>query len=463
MKLGLFFSIIGLIVLPGCMIGPRVQQPFVNLPNKFSATQTQSDAVNLDEWWTFFNDPVLNKLISLGIDNNYDLKIACEKIEQTRAQYGIRAADLYPLIQINGIANRARNLIALNQTIDIPATTAYNYFQLGFDAVWELDVWGKLRHARNAAYFDYLSQIELTRDVYVMLLGEIAKTYIDAQTFRTQMHLLKEQTAVDMKILSLTSDQFQSGIESIIPTAQQEARLAQTGDIFIQYNLAFKESVIKLATLLGKNPEDFTLEDRPLGVPYSLKKLESGLPSDLLKRRPDIRRAERELAAATERVGQAQAEWFPSFSLLGVLGPEERTISKWFFDTGLQWLIGASVNWNFLTFGRISCNIEAKKSIERQALLNYCNVIIKALGDVETALVRYFDNNKRLTMLTAKLCAAITERDLIAHRWSAGIENQIDFLRSEKNRIMVEQEFTRTRQECSIALISVYKALGGGW
>jgi outer membrane protein TolC len=215
--------------------------------------------------------------------------------------------------------------------------------------------------------------------------------------------------------------------------------------------------------LLGENPEQFVLQSGKHAVPQSNKTLGIGLPSELLRRRPDIRKAESLLAAAVEYVGQAIADWFPSFSLLGSVNTEVNKVPNLFTGGSISWMIGPSFRVPILTFGRIRFNIEAKKSAQKQALLAYCQSVVAALGDVENSLVSYFNEKDRMHIIEEKLFAVTRERDLISSLFQSGLDNQTEYLLAEKNRITTELELTNVKQSVSTSLISVYKALGGGW
>lgn len=472
-----FFAL--LLFLTSCMVGPIYKRPAVKIPAQYT-NQKYSGVAELAQWWRFFQDPYLERLIEKAIAQNYDLRIAIEKIQQTRDEYEIKVADLFPELDGVGLVTRNRfsyNVIQALAAQNLAQTTQnnqsivfsnavqnpYSFFDLGFDASWELDVWGKLRHARNAAYDQYQAQIWAMRDVYIMLLSEVVKTYIDSRAFQKKIDLTNQLVEIDTKLLALTKDRFQSGIASDIPDEQQLQIIEQEKSQLILLDMELTQTIIKLAILLSENPEDFSLKDGQHEVPKSQYTLTSGLPSDLLRRRPDIRQAERLLAAATENVGVAVSEWFPSFTLLGSLGVETFCANNWFSNCSLAWSIGPSMLWRLITFGRIKYNVMAKESIQRQALLKYAESVVTALGDVEYWLVAYFKQQESLELLVRKLAAAKRERDLIKELFTSGLESEIQFLTAQKNYLSVELQITDSRQAVSIALVSVYKALGGGW
>jgi NodT family efflux transporter outer membrane factor (OMF) lipoprotein len=390
------------------------------------------------------------------------MRIAIEKIKEMRALYRIQNAKLFP--EVGATADISRNNLSNKVLLDsyLPKTH-FDYFQFGFDAIWELDFWGKQAMARGAAYDEYLAGIESMRDVYIMLLGDVARTYVDIRRLQKKIDLLQQQVDINTKLLFLTKDRLQSGIASEIPDVEQLAELDESKSQLVLLQTSFKQSVNRLAVLLGENPEQFVLQPGEHKVPQSNKPLGIGLPSDLLRRRPDIRKAESLLAASVEYVGQAVADWFPSFSLLGSAHTQVNKIPNLFTKGSITWSIGPSVSVPILTFGRIQFNVQAKKSAQQQALLAYGQSIVAALGDVENWLVSYFNEKDRKRILEEKLSAATRERDLVDSLFQSGLDNQTQYLLAEKNRITIELELTGVEQSVSTSLISVYKSLGGGW
>ncbi|MFA6526999.1 MAG: efflux transporter outer membrane subunit [Candidatus Babeliales bacterium] len=450
-----------LIIFAGCMVGPRYHIPSVNLPEKFSQQQKIATA-NLADWWTFFQDPYLDSLIKKAVENNYDLRLAIEKIEETRAAFLLQNAKLYPEIDATGTLSRSRLSKNLNESTSSPS---YNqtYIQTGLDTSWEIDFWGKLTREKNAAFNIYQAQIETMRDVYVILLSDVARTYIDCRTFQKKIALIDQQIEIDTQLLKLTGDRFDAGIASKPPDLNALATLHESKNQRIILEIHFKQAVNRLALLLGQNPEEFSLDEGKHHVPQSTKTLNPGLPSQLLQRRPDIRRAEMLLKAATESVGAAVAQYFPSFSLLGDSGLESNKISKWLSSGSFSWSIGPSVRWPIITFGRIKFKIDETKSVERQALLSYGQSVINALGDVENAMVAYFKGKDRVQELEEKLSAADKEHALTKALLESGLTNKTEVLLAHKNYLTIALDVTDAQQEESLALITAYKALGGGW
>lgn len=462
MNAQLALIITSFIMFPGCMVGPKYKKPCPRIPSAYAEGKLCHEVADLAQWWTFFEDAYLDELINKALTNNYNLRIAREKIEEARAFYRIKNADLFPEINMVGNVNRAGLSQNYNKYLYLEPKTA-NYFQIGFDASWELDFWGKLRRARAAAYADFQAQIEAMHEVYLILLSDVAKAYVDSRTLQKKIDLLNAQITVDTEILSLRDDRYTSGVDSQIPNVDQLAALDESKKQAITLQIELQQTINRLALLMGLNPEEFVLAPGKHDVPISRKVPATGLPSDLVQRRPDIRRAERLLAAATENFGYANTAWFPSFSLLGGSIFEANKGSNWFSGNSISWTIGPALNWPLITFGRIKYDVQEKRSAQRQAILAYAQSVVTALTDVEDWLVAYFKLKDQVTVLTEKLSAATTQRNLYASRFDGGLANKMDLLQAEKNRINIELELTQSQQALSSALISLYKALGGGW
>jgi len=334
-----------IIILSGCMVGPNYQKPDVDMPSEFVEEKPSEElTLSLKDWWKTFNDPTLDSLIDIAIENNLNLKIAIEKIEETRAFYRIKKADLFPEVDATASAIRyglSKNLI---QTSFFPKTS-YNIFQAGFDATWEVDLFGRLRREKEAAFYEMQSKQEDMRDVYIILLSEVSRNYVDLCAIKNIMDVLSEKIEYQKTILNLISDRNQVGIDSRIETEQEIAVLNEDVETLIFYNTLLKQTAFKLAVLLGKHPEE--VQDvvlKSTKIVDAVNKIKLGLPSEILRRRPDIKSAERRLAQSTAKVGAAIARFFPSFSLTGNTDLQVNKLNKFFSSNSFSWSLGSLMN-----------------------------------------------------------------------------------------------------------------------
>lgn len=452
-----------LMCLPSCIkVGPKYTKPVVEVPKKYAHEKLKSDIKDLKEWWKFFNDPALNKIIATAVETNYDLQIALEKIEELRAEFCIKRADLFPRVFMLGITERERfskNTPIFNNVEPNPLNN-FNYF---FEAVWEVDLWGRLARGRDAACFELQAQIEHMRDVYIILLADVAATYIDIKSLQQKIGLVKEQIQVDELLVTLYSELFDAGILNNIILQEQREQLQETKNVVIDLETVYAQAHHALAVLLGKNPSCFHIQEGELGIPQADELIATGLPSELLQRRPDIRQAERLLAVANQKVGIAVSDYFPRFFMLGGTGLRSNKISQLFDSDSIGWSIGPGFFWPVITFGRIKFNIQAKKSVERQAVLSYAQTVVHAFKDVEDALVQFFNTSKQFHVLDERLTAVNQRKKLIRSLFEAGLKSKVEYLQIKKEYLQAAWDVADAKQKVSTSLVVVYKSLGGGW
>ncbi|MES2273813.1 MAG: efflux transporter outer membrane subunit [Chlamydiota bacterium] len=450
--------------LAGCMMGPRYETPEMPFASSFTENvQTPGPEVDLREWWTQFDDPILNQMIDEAIGNNYDLRIAAERIAQVRARYQFASANLWPEIDLTGSAIRFRNSQAL---FDSPfmGPSVQNLFQIGFDASWELDFFGRLRSLKEAAFDDLQASRENFRDVYITLLSEVTRNYALFRALQQRIALTGKQIRVDEARLELSIVRNHAGLKSAIEPLQTESELDARKATLPPLEAQMRASLYRIAVLLGRTPEEIPENWEAFQpIPQSQGKIPVGLPSDLLRRRPDIRQAERRLAAATAHIGAAIAELFPSFSLTGSFGYQSDQASNWITGNAKTWSFGPAVFWPAIDFGRIRANIDLQNALQREALLSYELTILQALEEVEEALVLYSKETLRLQNLKNQVSALKESRDLTEALFKAGLSSLSTLFDAEEQVLLAELEEILSEQTLSEDLISIYKSLGGEW
>jgi len=445
------------------MVGPNHKTPDTAMPKTFAEKENASIAIeSLKTWWKSFKDSTLDDLIQTAISNNYDLKIALEKIEETRAFYNLKKADLFPEVDLTAQAIRyglSQNLLT---TSFLPQTT-YNIFAIGFDAIWEADIFGKLRREKEAALFELEASQESMRDIYIIVLSEVARNYVDICAINNLLILAKEQARLQQALLDLQQERTTRGINSKMEVEQQIAELQITKENILSYETLFKQAIYRLAVLLGKQPEELEKKfDQCRIIPKAENKLAIGLPSTLLRRRPDIRLAEKKLAAATSRIGAAIADYFPRFLLIGDPGFDANKISNLFVGKSFDWSLGALMNWPVITFGRIKSKVDMAKSKQRQAILTYENTVLQALKDVESALVAYFNEDKKLKDIEKEVTAIGIQTALAKDKYINGIKDLSNYLTYEQKYIENKKKAIDSTRTLALNLIALFKALGGG-
>jgi len=472
---------ISLLLVGGCMVGPQYKTPEIVMPEQFTESTASLTDEDLSEWWKQFNDPKLDALIEEVIQGNFNFKIALEQVIQSRAQLQIQSSTLWPTIDLKATAIRQR----FSQTLFTSAANAIsfaggatdsgigaitgpaiqNFFQVGFDAIWELDFWGKFRHGKRAAYDQWEASQFLANNILLTMIAEAARDYVSLRALQQQIEILKKKIQADLRELELFQVLYDAGLDTQIQIQNQMSTLSGDRAQLPILETSLKQLIYALALLVGKQPEAFSHTfDVVESLPVFAGKVPAGLPSDLLRRRPDIRASERQLAAATEQVGIAVSGLFPSISLTGNgYGYESNQTSKLFSPKSTIWGIGPNVQWDLIDFGKIRGQIHEANSLQRQALLSYEQNIISALTDVEGALVAYFEEQKRNTDLSTEVDEDAQSLLLTQDLLQAGLVSELEELEATKTLLDAQIRWIQSEQAIGSDLISLYKALGGNW
>ncbi len=467
-----------LLTLTGCMVGPDYKKPDDCMPVNFTEACTeQSSEEDLCGWWKQLNDPFLDSLLAQAMECNYDIRIAFEKIQQARAQYRIERSYLFPEIDLTATAVRSRNsqnfFATTSGVSNIP--TYENFFQLGFDAIWELDIWGKFRRGKRAAYFQWEATIDDFKNVMITMLSEVARNYVTVCTLQQKISLTLEKIEADLQELALTQDLFTAGLASEINLDSLIATIENDKAAIPVLYTSLKQTIYAIAVLVGEQPEKLVCKfNEKRDIPSGTGKVPAGLPSDLLRRRPDIRSAERQLAAQTELIGYAVADLFPHITLTGAtvaggtlagsaIGYESNQLKNLIAPLSSFFSIGPALRWDLIDFGKVRGNIGVQTSLQKQALLSYEQTIIHALQDVEGALVAYFQEQKRWEDYYKAALSNARALELTEDLFSAGLSSEIDVLNALKTLIDAENTLADSEMALTTNLISLYKAIGGDW
>jgi NodT family efflux transporter outer membrane factor (OMF) lipoprotein len=465
----------------GCMVGPDYHSskdqpsegwtsltnpaPTTNLTTqpttqRYSTVDPASPAQTA-QWWQSFGEEELNSLIERGIANNLDVRQAEARIRQARASRGVVASALYPTIDTSGSYSRS----GTGRADDVANGDArHDLYQAGIDATWEIDIFGGVRRDVEAANADIVAAVEDRRDVLVTLTSEIALAYLDLRSFQTQLALAQKNLSTQQYTADLTRRRKAGGFVSALDVANAEAQVATTTSLIPSLTQSARQAMYSIAVLLGEEPGtlvDELANESP--IPQVPDSIPIGLPSELLRRRPDIRRAEAQVHAATARIGVATAELFPRFSLTGSLavsGSKPANLANW---NNSFWSFGPSVSWPLFSAGRIRANIAVQNAVQEQTLLTYRATVLTALQDVENALVAYSQEQTRRVALAQAVDANRRAVDLSSLLYQQG---QIDFLNVlNAQRALFASEDALAQSERTVAqnLVALYKGLGGGW
>lgn len=459
----LFCILIFVSFLNGCQPLSDKISPEIQAPEKW--TNTQGLHTSLQEeivWWALFQDPLLTKLVKDALNTNLSLKITIAQIRQTRAQLSNAISNLYPLVNTTG--SITHNKPSKTTPTALSTGDSYDLFQIGFDATWELDFFGKLESAKEAALATFYSQVEALHAARLSLISEIAQNYILLRSAQQQYSILQSSIEKWEELYILTQNLQEAGLANAISVQQIKISLEQAKATIYPLQSLIKTTIHQLSYLTNHSPTDLyqTLLP-PKAIPQMPTQIFLGLPSDLLKRRPDIRKAKKDLETAAAEVGVAKASLFPQFSLTGKMGYESKKGAALFKSNSIFSSFGPSFSWPIFDFGRVQSQIEVQKAFQDQEVYQYKNTILAAFKEVESALVNLSREKQHSKALEQALLGAIEAKKLSYARFQLG---QIDFptvLQACIAENSASLTFIQSQQAVALNTIALYKALGGGW
>jgi multidrug efflux system outer membrane protein len=468
-----------LLGIVGCAVGPNYQMPEMRVPAKWSEAPqpgVTTQPLHVTRWWGTFNDPQLDSLVERAVRSNLDLRQAEARVREARALRGVAAADFWPTIDASGSYARSRRSenVASTQIGAVNGSTApggipssklvQDLFQAGFDASWELDLFGGVRRSIEAADADLAASVEDLRDVLVTLLAEVARNYVEVRGFQRRITIAQENIRSQQETLELTQARFEAGLTSELDVVQAASQLATTQAQVPTLETSLKQGIHRLSVLLGQDPAGLLPElswEAP--IPPAPPEVPVGLPADLLRRRADVRRTERQLAAATARIGVAVADLFPKLSLTGSLGLQSDQLANLPLGSSRFWSIGPSLSWPVFDAGRIRANIQVQNAREEQRLAQYEQVVLTSLEEVENALVAYSREQVRRHKLTEAVEANQRAVELANELYIRGLGDFLNVLESQRSLFASQSGLVESEAIVSSNVVALYKALGGGW
>ena len=456
--------IFGLLLFGCATVGPDYTQPEVSTPQEWSGSQAGGvlaeamDPEQLANWWTTLNDPALTSMVDRALADNLDLRQAMARVREARARRGIIQADRFPTIDSTGSVTVNRS------SEETGSGTERDLYRAGFDAGWELDLFGGVRRSVEAAGAELEASKENLRDVMVSLLAEVALNYVEVRLFQTRLSIAEANLAAQEETYEITKARYTSGLTSQLDVEQAKYNLEETRSQIPSLQIGLDQAGNRLAVLLGQNPGSLKgeLAERT-AIPVTPLEVAAGVPAEVLRRRPDVRRAERLLAAQTAKVGVATAELYPRFSLSGTIGLEALSFGNLFSTGSRTYGIGPSFQWNIFDTGCIRQNIDVQNALQEQALISYEATVLTALADVENALVAYAKEQIRRQSLTEASLAAGRAVELAQNRYTSGLIDFQSVLNAQRALLSLQDQLTLSEGAVTSNLISLYKSLGGGW
>jgi len=449
------------------MVGPDFDPPHASVATNWSesaGTTLIAKAADHPEWWKVFNDPVLDELVQQAHEQNLTLQIAGLRVLQARAELGVASGRLYPqLQQVNAGYNYSY------RPDSSAAGGSISSASFGFDAAWELDLWGKYRRAIESADANLFASVASYDDVMVSLSAEVARTYVLIRSLEQRIATAKKNIEIQSRTLEITRALAEGGTVSELDVQQAATALHTTQATVPSLRITLRQTEHALSTLLGLPPEALPNVLTGVGdIPSAPAEVAVGIPADLLRRRPDIRRAEFQAAAQCARIGVAKAELYPSLSLVGTLGwgasdAGGGNLGDVFKSSAFGADVGPSVRWNIFNYGRIQNQVRVQDAAFQELLANYQNVVLDAAREVEDAMVGFLQSREQADFLRQSVESSQRALDLAILQYKEGMANYQRVLDSTRSLTLQQDQYIATQGNITLNLVSMYKALGGGW
>jgi multidrug efflux system outer membrane protein len=454
------------VILGGCSVGPNYHPPKQDTPPAFAnGVQTNlAPAPIAITWWRGFNDEQLNQLVNQALQTNHDLRIATARLREARAFYGGAVADFFPVPEATASYNKS---VSSKDSVPFPLTREQRELQLfsaGFDATWELDIFGRVRRSVEASAADVGMTEAARQDVAVSLIAEVALNYFQ---LRGQQHLLavaEDNVGNQRDTLEIAQARARAGRATELDTARALAQLNATLAAIPPLEAAIQRSIHRLSVLTGQLPTALEAQLRtPAPIPTLPLMVNIGDPADLLRRRRDIRAAERSLAAATARIGVQVADLFPRVTFNGNVGLSANHLAGMGASGADYYSFGPQITWAALDIGHVSARIRASRAHAEAELAAYQKTVLTALEETENALVDFGREQARRDYLRESQRSAKDATDLARQRYEGGLADFLPVLDAQRTQLAVEAQLAQSETQTATDLIALYKALGGGW
>lgn len=458
---GTSFVLLLTLSLFACTVGPDYVRPQISSPEHWRVDYTAAATVANTRWWGQFEDPVLDALIDTALRENKDLRIAAARVEEFTARVDIARSGFFPQIGYNGQATSNRASRDSFGGIPTGSDRSFNDYSATLSAGWELDLWGRIRRASEAARADLLAQEENRRAVILGLVTAVANAYVTLRQLDRQLAVSRDTLAVRAEALRLFELQFTGGVVSELELAQVKVVYEQAAAAIppIERQIVLTENA--LSVLLGRNPGDIA---RGKSIDQlRLPAVPAGAPSSLLERRPDVRAAEQNLAAANARIGVARAQYFPTISLTGLFGYVSEELDNLLQNSANVWSVGASALGPIFTGGAVSGQVRASEAVQRQALIGYLQSVQTAFQEVDDALISVQKAREQLAAEGRRVEALADYARLAKMRYDEGYSSYIEVLDAQRSLFDAQLQYVGVQGDLYIALVNTYRAMGGGW
>ncbi len=464
-RITICFALLGQIFLAGCAVGPNYHAPQPTADAAFAngAQTNLNTGESVATWWRGFNDATLTTIVDRALTNNYDLRIADAHLREARALRRGTQFDLLPAVSADaGYTDRRLSRVAVSGVTGI--NRHQELYDLGFDATWELDLFGRVRRSVEAGKAEVQVAAANRQDVQVTLISEVARNYFELRGAQNQLAVARRNAANQRETMNITQARLDGGRGTELDVARARAQLNSTLASIPPLEASIAHAMHRLAVLAGEQPAALVTQlNKPAPLPALPALVAISSPESLLRRRPDVRAAERYLAAATARVGVATGDLFPRVTFNGRLGLEASRLSGLGSAGSDTWSFGPSITWAALDYGHVRSRIQAAGARAEAALALYQRTVLTTLEETENALVDFGREQTRRDFLSESVQASEIAATLARQRYENGATDFITVLDSERVLLDAQDQLARSQTRTAVALVAVYKALGGGW
>ncbi|MEO1542432.1 MAG: efflux transporter outer membrane subunit [Pseudomonadota bacterium] len=452
-------------MLCSCAVGPDYSAPDTVVPDLWAQQleqEAQLENAPMQDWWAVFEDETLTSLIERSHTRNLSIQRLAQRVGEFRMTLAIARSEKFPAVSGTGSAERSRGSDGV-AAAPPPQSRTDTFRELGATASWEVDLWGRVRRSVESALASYESSIEDLRDIQVSVYAQVATEYLTLRTLQERLVLAKANVDIQRGTLKIVEARYEAQLTPLLDVRQAEQNLFQTLSVIPDIEASIESSLFRLSVLLGELPNALSEE---LGVASPLPELPDAhgisAPANTVRQRPDIRSAERQLAAQTAQIGVAIADLYPNFFLFGDFAYS--TVTGPIVDrSNRSWGIGTFFSWNLFNAGRVRSNVKAEEFRTQQALLNYEETVLDALREVEESLISYIKEKEKADFLANSVVAAIDAEQLVTDQYRQGLTNFQNVLDTQRSLFDRQDQLATSQGTALINLVSVYRAMGGGW
>jgi multidrug efflux system outer membrane protein len=450
------------LLLVGCAVGPDYRKPQVAPADFKNAQQPNLSPTAIEaSWWKQFEDASLDGLVATALASNNDLRVAVARVEQARALAGVTEKDRFPTV--TSAAGYEKGRQSESQLVSPDQPRSFESYSVGFDAAWEIDLFGRVRRSVEAAHADAQAAEAGLRDAQVSVVAEVARNYFELRGAQRRLQVAQQNLENQRETLHITQVRYEAGRGTELDVASAAARVKATEASIPPLVTDEKRAEHRLAILTGVRPGELAVDLSPRSLPPLAKQIPIGDAEELLRRRPDIRAAERGLASATARVGVATADLFPRLSISGFLGFVAGRGALIGRSESESWFVAPTLSWPAFDLGRASDRLRASKAVSKGQLAAYQQTVLRALEETENAFVGYGDEQRRLANLMEQARQSERAAQLAQVRYREGVTDFLTLLDAQRTQLQAEDAVAVSEVQVYTGVVAIYKALGGGW